>query len=89
MKVAEKPKAIRLPLGLGWASKKKGADHLKKAYSLSPNSVPISLDHAKVLVDAGEKDTAKTILTGIADLKDNDPGDKALKAEAANLLSTL
>ena len=42
LKLAEKPKALRIPLGLGWASKEKGEAYIEKAATRAPQSIPFS-----------------------------------------------
>jgi predicted Zn-dependent protease len=89
IKVAEKPKAMRLPLGLGWADKKKGAKHLEKAAKLAPDSIPFVLSYAESLIENGKKDEAKKLLEGIKDMKVRDPADPGHQRAAEKLLSSL
>lgn len=86
LKLADKPRAIRIPLGLGWANKSKGGDFLKEAFELSPNSIPFNLDYAIWLNENGDKTKAKKILTKIATLDVYDPADPEHKATAKKLL---
>jgi tetratricopeptide (TPR) repeat protein len=87
--LAKKPKVIRLPLGLGWASKSKGAKFLKTAAALAPNSIPFNLNYAIWLKDNGDKPAAKALLEKIATLKVYDPADPEHKSNAKKLLSEI
>lgn len=89
LKLAEKPKVMRIPLGLGWASKKKGAELIKEAVTLAPQSIPFHLDYAKWLIANDKKDEAKTVLGKIATFPIFDPPDVGHKATAKKLLSGL
>lgn len=89
IKLAKKPKVMRIPLGLGWASKKKGRKFLKEAITLAPQSVPFHLDYAKLLIDDDKKDEAKAILQKIANFPVFDPPDVNHKETAKKLLSEL
>ena len=89
LKLAEKPKALRLPLGLAWASESEGAKHLLAAYNLSPTSVPFTLDYAILLKERGEIEKAKELLTSIEKIVIYDPADPALKVKAKKILAGL
>jgi hypothetical protein len=89
IKLAEKPKALRLPLGLAWASEEEGQMHLKKAYELKPTSIPFVLDYALVLRDKGEKAEAIKLLESIEPLEIYDPADVEHKATAKKTLAKL
>jgi tetratricopeptide (TPR) repeat protein len=89
MKLGEKPKVMRIPLGLGWASKKKGRELLKNAVTMAPNSIPFNLDYAMTLIDQGEKGGAKQILEKIGSMPIFDPPDTKHQATAKKLLSEL
>ena len=89
LKLAEKPRVMRIPLGLGWASKKEGSKLLQKAAELAPESIPFNLDYAKWLIDNDKKSKAKGILEKIAGLKVIDPADPKHQEEAKKLLSEL
>lgn len=89
LKLAKKPKVMRIPLGLGWASKKKGAKFLKDAVTMAPNSIPFNLDYAQWHIEGGDKGEAKKILQKIATLPIFDPPDAGHKETAKKLLSEL
>ena len=89
LKLAEKPKVMRIPLGLGWASKKKGAELLKTAVGLAPQSIPFNLDYAKWLIANDKKGEAKAVLGKIAGFPVYDPPDVGHKATAKKLLTEL
>lgn len=89
LKLAKKPKVMRIPLGLGWASKKKGAELLKEAVSLARQSIPFHLDYAELLIESGNKDEARKILEKIASFPVFDPPDVEHKKTAKKLLSEL
>lgn len=89
LKLAEKPRVMRVPLGLGWASKSKGGELLKKATEFAPESIPFNLDYAKWLIDNGKKSQAKSHLEKIATLKVIDPADPGHQKTAKEMLSKL
>ncbi len=89
LKLAKKPKVMRIPLGLGWASKSKGVKLLKEAITLAPQSVPFHLTYAEYLIDADKKDDAKTVLAKIENFPVFDPPDVEHKKTAKKLLSEL
>ena len=89
LKLAQKSKFVRVPMGLGWASKKNGAEHLKSAYKLWPSSVPFTLDYALYLKKSGDKEQAKKLLLSVEELKNTDPGDAAHKETAKKALAEL
>ena len=89
LKLADKPRVLRIPIGLGWASKKTGGEHLKKAYELSPTSISFNIAYAEYLIDQGDKGQAKKILTGIESIPVFDPTDVGHKKRAKELLAGL
>lgn len=89
LKLAEKPKVMRIPLGLGWASKNKGAELLKQAITMAPQSIPFHLDYAKWLIASDKKGEAKAVLNKIGTFPIFDPPDIGHKATAKKLLSEL
>tara|TARA_B100000941_G_C28134461_1_gene364585 strand:- start:14 stop:559 length:546 start_codon:yes stop_codon:yes gene_type:complete len=89
LKLAEKPKALRIPLGLGWASKEKGEAYIEKAATRAPQSIPFNLEYAKRLLEQNQKKKAKALLEAIQKLKIADPDDPNLKKEAKQLLAEL
>lgn len=89
LKLAKKPKALRLPLGLAWASKEKGSELLKTAVTGSPTSVAFNLAYGKYLKENDDKAQAKTYLEKVGTLPVFDPADVQRKAEAKKLLADL
>ncbi|MCR9205152.1 MAG: hypothetical protein NXH75_11270 [Halobacteriovoraceae bacterium] len=89
IKLAKKPRVMRIPLGLGWASKKKGRKFLKESIAMAPQSIPFHLDYAKLLIEDDNKSEAKTILQKIANFPVFDPPDIGHKETAKKLLSEL
>jgi tetratricopeptide (TPR) repeat protein len=89
LKLAEKPRALRMPLGLAWASTSKGGQFLKTAVELAPNSIPFTLDYGIWLKDQGKKAQAVTFLKKIEDLEVYDPADPGHKATANKLLASM
>lgn len=89
LKLAKKPRALRLPLGLGWASKKKGGEFLKNAAELYPSSISFNLSYAMFEKDNGDKAKAKSILEKIATLEVYDPADPGHKDTAKKALADL
>jgi len=57
--VAQKPKFLRVPLGLGEADKKKGLEYFVKALKLNPNYINHHLEYGISLLDIGQKDQAR------------------------------
>lgn len=89
IKLAKKPRALRMPLGLAWASNKKGGEFLKKAVELSPDIVSFNLSYSEYLIDKEKTSEAKVLLEKIKSLKNNDPADAERKAKAIELLKNL
>ena len=87
LKLAKKPKVMRIPLGLGWASKKKGAKFLKTSTELAPNSISFNLAYGEYLKDKGEDGQAKAIFQKIASMPVFDPADNGHKETAKKYLS--
>jgi len=86
-KVSEKPKAVRFPLGLGWASYGKAIRNYEKAIKLNPNSIMYHLDIAKCYLETGKKDKAIPHLKLIGELPVKDEDDLKFKEEAKGLLA--
>lgn len=89
LKLAKKPRALRLPLGLGWASKKKGGEFLKKAAEIYPNSISFNLSYAEYERDNGDIAKAKAIFEKIGTLAVFDPADPGHKETAKKALADL
>jgi len=89
IKLGKKPRVMRIPLGLGWASKKKGADFLKNAVTLAPNSISFNRTYGEWLIEEGKKEEAKKVLGKIEGLEIFDPADSEHKTIAKKLISEL
>jgi hypothetical protein len=89
LKLATKPRALRMPLGLAWASDSKGGEFLNKAVELSPNTISFNLSYAKWLKDKGQTAKSKALLEKIASIEVFDPADTGHKQTAKDLLSKL
>jgi hypothetical protein len=89
LKLADTPKAIRLPLGLAWANKAEGGRLLKTAVELSPQSIPFNLDYAIWLKENGDIETSKQRLVAIEKLDIYDPADIEHKSTAQKILREL
>lgn len=89
LKLATKPKALRMPLGLAWASNSKGGEYLKNAAEGYPSSVAFNLDYALYLKKNDKKEEAKKLFMKIDSLEVFDPADVERKARAKKELSNL
>lgn len=89
LKLAEKPKLFRMPLGLGWGNIKDALFHLRKAVELDPRFVMYRLDYAKALLEEGDKEEARKHLAAIDSLPVRTVGDKERKEQAKTLLRKL
>lgn len=88
-KICEKPKIIRIPLGLGWANRDESVSFYKKAISLRPNFIMYRLDFARVLIDLDDFSSAKIQLKKIENLPNEDEDDIIFKKEAKKLLEEI
>jgi FimV-like protein len=89
MKVCEKPKIIRWPLGLGWANMDDAVKNLEKAISVRPNFIMYHLDCARAYVEDGEYEKARTHLNTIPSLATMDEDDGQFRKEASELLEKI
>jgi tetratricopeptide (TPR) repeat protein len=89
MKVCEKPKIIRWPLGLGWANLDDAVKNCEKAIALRPNFIMYHLDCARVYVEQDEYDKARTHLNAIPSLATMDEDDGQFRKEATELLEKI
>lgn len=89
LKLTETPRAIRLPLGLGFGNRTDALTHLRRARQLRPRFIMIELELARALIADDRASEARPMLTAIAALPLTEPGDDARKTEAAELLKTL
>jgi FimV-like protein len=86
MKLCEKPKFVRWPLGIGWANMDDAITNFEKSISLRPNFIMYRIDLARAYVEKEEYDKAREQLTKIATLPKEDEDDDNFRKEAAELL---
>ena len=88
-KLCEKPKIIRWPLGLSWATNEDARSNYEKAISIRPTFIMYRLDAARTYVELDEYDKAKEQLTRIAALPTEDEDDNQFRKEAKELLEKI
>jgi hypothetical protein len=86
LKLTETPRPLRMPLGLAWGSLTDATTQLKKAVDLRPGFIMYQLEYARALLKAGQGAQATPLLTAIASLPIQEPGDEERRKEAAELL---
>lgn len=84
-KVSEKPKILRWPLGLGWASLEEAVKHYEQAIRLRPDFIMYRLDCARAYYDLGEYSKARMHLRLIESLPTKDEDDDQFRKEAKEL----
>jgi tetratricopeptide (TPR) repeat protein len=89
MKVSEKPKIVRWPLGLGWANLDDAVKNFEKAIEYRPNFIMYRLDCARAYVEQDEYGQARGHLTAIATLPTMDEDDNQFRKEAQELLEKI
>jgi len=89
MKVCEKPRIVRWPLGLGWADLDDAVQNCEKAIALRPNFIMYHLDCARAYVEQDEYEKARTHLNTIPSLATMDEDDGQFRKEATDLLETI
>ncbi|MFH0991160.1 MAG: hypothetical protein V1799_14215 [bacterium] len=89
LKVCEKPKIVRWPLGLGWANLEESVKLFEKAIALRPEFAMYKLDCARAYVELDEFNKARTHLTAMASLPKLDEDDDQFKKEAKELLDKI
>ncbi len=89
MKVSEKPKIFRWPLGLGWANLDDAVKNYEKAISLRSDFIMYRLDCARALVELDEYDKARVQLTAITTLPTMDEDDGQFRKDAQELLEKI
>jgi tetratricopeptide (TPR) repeat protein len=82
MKLCEKPKFVRWPLGIGWANMEDAVKNFEKAIELRPNFIMYRLDCARAYVELEEYGKAREQLTKIASLPKEDEDDDVFRKEA-------
>ncbi|MDA0987459.1 MAG: hypothetical protein O3A55_07680 [Bacteroidetes bacterium] len=88
-KLCEKPKFIRIPLGIGWANMSESISKYEKALQLRPNFIMYNLDAAKAYIEIDEYHKAKILLHKIPTLQKEDEDDEAFKNEAESILNKI
>lgn len=89
MKVTEKPRIVRWPLGLGWANLDESVKNYEKSIALRPDFSMYRLDCARAYIELDEYAKARTHLTAIATLPTKDEDDGQFRKEAQELLETI
>jgi len=89
VKVCEKPKFVRWPLGLGWANMDDAIKNYEKAIELRPTFIMYRLDCARAFVEMDEYEKAREQLNKIATLSKEDEDDDVFRKDAAELLETI
>ena len=89
MKLCEKSKMIRWPLGLGWANMEESLKYFDKAVALRPGFILYRLDAARAYQSEDNYSKAKELLISIAALSKQDEDDDQYRKEARELLESL
>ena len=89
LKLAEKPKLLRLPLGLGWGNIDDALSHLRMAVQLDSTYIRFRLDYARALLEDDQEEAARKQLQRILQLPSRMPEDPSYKREARQLLKEL
>lgn len=84
-KVTEKPRILRWPLGLGWASIGDAIKYFERAIELKPDFIMYRLDCARAYVEDDNYAMAKKHLEIIRRLRKSDEDDDRFREEAAEL----
>jgi len=89
MKVCEKPRIVRWPLGLGWANLEESVKNYEKAISIRPDFIMYRIDCARAYIELDEYDKARAHLNAIATLPTLDEDDDRFRKEAKDLLEEI
>jgi FimV-like protein len=89
MKVSEKPRIVRWPLGLGWANLDESVKNYEKAIALRSDFIMYRLDCARAYVELDEYDKARAQLTTIGTLPTMDEDDGQFRKDAQELLDKI
>jgi len=89
VKLCEKPKFIRWPLGIGWANMDDAVKNYEKAIELRPNFIMYRIDCARAYIEMDEYAKAREHLTKIAALPKEDEDDDIFRKEAVELLESI
>lgn len=84
-KVSEKPKILRWPMGLSWASLEEAVKNYEMAIQLRPDVMMYRLDCARAYYELGQYDKAREHLKAIESLPALDEDDEQLRKEAKEL----
>ncbi len=84
-KVSEKPKILRWPLGLSWASLEEAVENYERAITLRPDFIMYRLDCARAYYELDEYEKARDHLKVIETLATNDEDDDQFRKEAKEL----
>ncbi|MFC1569527.1 hypothetical protein ACFL4L_04775 [bacterium] len=82
--------APKIPIILGWPSKKKASDYLQKAYSINPNNLFTKQYYAEALYHKGNQEDAIKLMNEILEVKETVHGiaeDAFIKREAYHFLN--
>lgn len=88
-KVSERPRIVRWPLGLGWASLDDAVEKYERAIALRPNFIMYRLDCARAYVELDEYEKAREHLKRISTLPTMDEDDELFRKEAGELLERI
>ncbi|MCX7983618.1 MAG: tetratricopeptide repeat protein [Bacteroidetes bacterium] len=88
-KVCEKPKVVRWPLGLSWATMEDALRHYEKAITIRPQFIMYRLDCARAYIEQKEYEKAKEHLRIIPSLPKLDEDDDLFRSQAAELLQSI
>jgi FimV-like protein len=89
MKVSEKPRIIRWPLGLSWANLNDAVKNCEKAISIRPDFIMYRIDCARAYIELEEYDKARAHLDAIKSLPTLDEDDGQFRKEAEELLNEI
>lgn len=89
MKVSEKPRIVRWPLGLGWANMDDAIKNYEKAIALRPEFIMYRLDCARAYIEQEEYEKARTHLNTVLTLPTLDEDDNQFRKEAKELLEKI
>ena len=89
MKVSEKPRIVRWPLGLGWANLDESVKNFEKGIAIRPEFIMYRLDCSRAYIELDEYDKARAHLTAIATCPTQDEDDAQFRKEAQELLEKI
>ena len=88
-KVSEKPRIVRWPLGLSWASVEEAIKNYEKAISLRPDFLMYRLDAARAYVEEDNYAKAKEHLAAAIAAPKQDEDDDQFRKEAQELMEKI